>query len=295
MSTILPFFLKYLLAPFLVLIITFIMGQISAIKVKIKSVIVFVLCFTILIIISSLFAFLSNEFIWFGLLFTILYYLILGIILLSFMGSKLFEKTGIGDSLLSSFFVFLIVTILSGWLYYLLFNWITISSYTHIIMFNILWIFIPYLFRELKKNYLLIPYPFYDYWKVGSEGKDNEYWDKIDKFRLMQVSIKIKKRGDSDVFSKFDVKIAQEVNLGNWFNKFIEDQNHRFPNDAIETNADDENMGWIFYTSKYFKFPLFIRTLNPKIPIIESKIKNKQIIFAKRVSIDEEKKKSINE
>ena len=288
MTTILPFFLKYLLAPFLILIISFIMGQFSSIKVKVKSAIVFILCFTILILFSSLFAFLNNEFIWFGLLFSILYYLILGVCLLYFMDTNYFKGIGVLDSTLGKIFIFLIVVVLSGWLYYLLFNLITISSYAHIIMLNIFWVFIPYLFTELKKSYLLIPDPFYQYWTVGNEGKDNEYWDKIDKFHLMQVSIKIKKRMDSDFFSKFDVKIAQEVNLGSWFDKFIEDQNYRFPNDAIETNQENENMGWIFYTSKYFKFPLFIRTLDPRKPIMESKINNRQIIFAKRVMLNVE-------
>lgn len=289
MTTILPFFLKYLLAPFLILIISFVMGQLSSVKVKVKSAIIFILCFTILILVSCLFAFLGNEFIWFGLLFTVLYYLVLGIGLLYFMDTNFFKGIGVLESLLGKFFIFLIVTVLSSWLYYLLFNFITISGYVHIIMLNIFWVFVPFLFTELKKTYLYIPDPFYAFWRVGKDGKDennNEYWDNIDKFRLMQVSIKIKKRSDSEFFSKFDVKIAQEVNLGNWFNKFIEDQNYRFPNNAIETNETDENMGWIFYTSKYFQFPLFIRTLDPKIPILRSNIQNKQIIFAKRVMLN---------
>ncbi len=133
---------------------------------------------------------------------------------------------------------------------------------------------------------MLIPEPFYQTWFVGNDGKDNEYWDKIDKFKLMQVSIRIKKRVETEVFSKFDVKIAQEVSLGRWFNKFIEDQNHRFPNNAIQTNTNDKNIGWVFYTPKYFRFPLFIRNLDPNKPINQSNIKNKQIIFAKRVAID---------
>lgn len=286
MTTLLPFFLKYLLAPFLILIITFIMGQFSAIKVKVKSAIIFILCFSILIAITSLFAFFNNEFIWFGLLFSILYYILLGIGLLYYMSTKFFKSIGVMESMLGKIFIFLIVIILSSWIYYLVFNYITISGYVHIIMLNILWVFTPFLFSELKQKYLVIPDPFYEYWKVGTEGKDNEYWDKIDKFHLMQVSIKIKKRSDSEFFSKFDVKIAQEVNLGSWFDKFIEDQNYRFPNDAIETNAHDIDMGWIFYTPKYFSFPLFIRNLDPTKPISESNIKNKQIIFAKRVALN---------
>jgi hypothetical protein len=286
MNTILPFFLKYLLAPLLILIITFIVSQVSSVKIKTKSAIIFVLCFSLIVALPCLFAFFNNEFVWIGLLLSVFYYVMLGIGLVYFTNTSLFQNIGIQDSALAKFFLFLIITILSSWIYYLAFNYIAISSYAQISMLNILWLFIPIFFMESKKKYLQIPDPFYEYWRVGRERKDIEYWDNIDKFRLMQVSIQIKKKVNSDLLSKFDVKIAQEVNLGNWFDKFIEDQNYRFPNDAIESSAENENAGWIFYTAKYFSFPLFIRNLSPHNTIAESRLKNKQTIFAKRVALD---------
>lgn len=285
MNTILPFFLKYLLAPFLILIITLIMSQFSSIKIKAKAAIIFILCFSLIAALPCLFAFFNNEFIWFGLLFSVLWYLILGVGLLYFMDSALFQKIEIQNSAPAKVFLFLIVAILSSWIYYLVFNYIAISSYAHISMLNILWLFAPIFFQESKKKYLQIPESFYEYWRVGKERKDIEYWDNIDKFRLMQVSIHIKKKSNSEFFSKFDVKIAQDVNLGNWFDKFIEDQNYRFPNDAIESSAEHEDKGWTFYTAKYFSFPLFIRNLSPYQTISEGKLKNKQTIFAKRVTL----------
>ena len=286
MNTILPFFLKYLLAPILVLIITLIMSQFSSIKIKTKPAIIFILCFSLIAALPCLLAFFNNEFIWVGLLLSVFYYLMLGIILLYFMDSTLFQNIGIQNSALAKLFLFLIVAILSSWIYYLVFSYIAITSYAHISMLNILWLFAPVFFQESKKIYLQIPDPFYEYWRVGKERKDIEYWDNIDKFRLMQVSIHIKKKVNSDLLSKFDVKIAQDVNLGNWFDKFIDDQNYRFPNDAIESSAENENSGWIFYTAKYFGFPLFIRNLSPNKTISESKLKNKQTIFAKRVALN---------
>jgi len=285
MNTILPFFLKYLLAPFLILIITLIMSQFSSIKIKAKAAIIFILCFSLLAALPCLFAFFNNEFVWFGLLFSVLWYLILGVGLLYFMDSAMFQKIEIQNSAPAKVFLFLIVAILSSWIYYLAFNYIAISSYAHISMLNILWLFAPIFFQESKKKYLQIPESFYEYWRVGKERKDIEYWDNIDKFRLMQVSIHIKKKSNSEFFSKFDVKIAQDVNLGNWFDKFIEDQNYRFPNDAIESSAEHEDKGWTFYTAKYFSFPLFIRNLSPYQTISEGKLKNKQTIFAKRVTL----------
>jgi len=288
MNTILPFFLKYLLAPFLILIITLIMSQFSSIKLKTKGAIIFVLCFSLIASLPCVFAFFNNEFVWFGLLLSVFYYLILGIALVYFMNTALFQKIGIHNSAPAKIFVFLIAAILSSWIYNLVFNYIAISSYAHISMLNILWIFAPIFFQESKKKYLQIPEPFYEYWRVGKERKDIEYWDNIDKFRLMQVSIHIRKKVNSEFFSKFDVKIAQDVNLGNWFDKFIEDQNYRFPNDAIESSAENEDTGWTFYTAKYFSFPLFIRNLSPHQTISESKLKNKQTIFAKRVALSKQ-------
>jgi len=285
MNTILPFFLKYLLAPFLILIITLVMSQFSSIKIKAKAAIIFILCFSLIAALPCLFAFFNNEFIWFGLLFSVLWYLILGVGLLYFMDSAMFQKIEIQNSAPAKVFLFLIVAILASWIYYLVFNYIAISSYAHISMLNILWLFAPIFFQESKKKYLQIPESFYEYWRVGKERKDIEYWDNIDKFRLMQVSIHIKKKSNSEFFSKFDVKIAQDVNLGNWFDKFIEDQNYRFPNDAIESSAEHEDKGWTFYTAKYFSFPLFIRNLSPYQTISEGKLKNKQTIFAKRVTL----------
>ncbi|MCC9020603.1 MULTISPECIES: TssN family type VI secretion system protein [Flavobacterium] len=286
MNTILPFFLKYLLAPFLILIITLIMSQFSNVKIKTKAAIIFTLCFSIIAALPCLFAFFNNEFIWFGLLFSVIYYIILGIALVYFMNTALFQKVGIQNNVLAKVFLFLIIAILSSWIYYLVFNYIAISSYAHISMLNILWLFVPIFFQESKNKYLQIPEPFYEYWRVGKERKDFEYWDNIDKFRLMQVSIHIRKKANSEFFSKFDVKIAQDVNLGSWFDKFIEDQNYRFPNDAIESSAENEDTGWTFYTAKYFSFPLFIKNLSPYRTISESKLKNKQTIFAKRVALN---------
>lgn len=287
MNTLLPFFLKYLLAPFLILIIVLIMSQIAAVKIKVKAAIVFVLCFSVIAALPSLFSLFNNEFIWLGLLFSVLYYLLLGVGLLFFMPTALFQKLGVKDSGISKIFLFSIVLILSSWIYYLVFNYIAISTYAHVSMLNVLWIFAPLFFQESKKQFLQIPESFYEYWKVGKESKDVEFWDNIDKFRLMQVTIHIKKKSNSEFFSKFDVKIAQDVNLGNWFDKFVEDQNYRFPNDAIESSVEREDIGWIFYTAKYFNFPLFIKNLSPHQTISESNLKNKQTIYAKRVALIE--------
>ncbi|OXG06662.1 hypothetical protein B0A64_10120 [Flavobacterium araucananum] len=262
------------------------MSQVSNIKIKTKGAIIFVLCFSLIAAAPCLSAFFNNEYVWFGLLISVFYYLFIGILLLYFMNSEIFQKVGIQNNPLAKIFLFLIVIILASWIYYLAFNYIAISSYAYISMLNILWLFAPIFFQESKKKYLQIPEAFYEYWRVGKERKDIEYWDNIDKFRLMQVSINIRKKANSEFFSKFDVKIAQDVNLGNWFDKFIEDQNYRFPNDAIESSAENEDTGWTFYTSKYFRFPLFIRNLSPHQTISESKLKNKQTIFAKRVTLN---------
>ena len=90
-------------------------------------------------------------------------------------------------------------------------------------------------------------------------------------------------------YSSFAVKLPTEVILGKWFDRFIEDQNVRFPQEIINTKDEEGNdMGWIFYTSRWFSFPLFIRVLDAEKTGTENNINDKQIIFVRRIKIKED-------
>jgi len=71
--------------------------------------------------------------------------------------------------------------------------------------------------------------------------------------------------------------------VGGCFGGVEEDQPRRFPQSQIEINMEGSESGWIFYTSKWFKYPLFIRMLDPRLTASENGIKKNQVIYIKRV------------
>ena len=77
-----------------------------------------------------------------------------------------------------------------------------------------------------------------------------------------------------------------EVPIGKWFDRFIEDQNVRFPESPILTKDEDEDIGWVFYTPKWFTIPLFVRFLDPENEAYDNRIKNRQIIYIRRVKLE---------
>ena len=74
--------------------------------------------------------------------------------------------------------------------------------------------------------------------------------------------------------------------IGKWFDRFIEDQNVRFPESPILTKDEDEDIGWVFYTPKWFTIPLFVRFLDPENEAYDNRIKNRQIIYIRRVKLE---------
>ena len=77
-----------------------------------------------------------------------------------------------------------------------------------------------------------------------------------------------------------------EVPIGKWFDRFIEDQNVRFPESPILTKDENEDIGWVFYTPKWFTIPLFVRFLDPENEAYDNRIKNRQIIYIRRVKLE---------
>jgi hypothetical protein len=162
-------------------------------------------------------------------------------------------------------------------------------------MTNTLWFFTPVLYVFSKEKFVGVPTAFYKLWVVEKDEKDEEYWNNIDTFRLMQVTIKVKRNINSKRYASFSVKMPEDVTIGRWYNRFVEDQNIRFPNETIELNSGQASYGWIFYTNKWLPFPLFIRMLDFNQNVVKNKIKNKTTIYARRVLQNETTTKEIQD
>ncbi|USD26870.1 TssN family type VI secretion system protein [Flagellimonas marinaquae] len=290
MEVLIGFFLKYLLAPVLVIASAAIMNVIAKGRsvLKMKRLIIFILISAIIVALPSLLGILKYEFVWGGLIIAIVFYLLLGLFFNFLSKSKFFEKIGFNGNQWIILFSYLVIAILAGWIFYLVFTWLSKLNYGIWVMTVVLWFLLPPLYKFSKEKFISIPETFYKSWYVRKKPADEEYWNTIDTFRLMQVNLKVKRRFDSPQYSSFSVKIPEDVSLGMWYNRFIEDQNIRFPSTPVELSGPDGEYGWIFYTNKWFPFPLFTRTLDFEKEVRESKIKNKTTIYAKRVSKSED-------
>ena len=82
MKPLILFFLKYLLAPLLAMLLLFIASALKSVRQKLsmKKVIIFSLIAGICLGIPALFGFLRNEFVWGGLVLTLVSYLLLGVL-----------------------------------------------------------------------------------------------------------------------------------------------------------------------------------------------------------------------
>ncbi len=295
MGILISFFLRFLLAPILVLIGVFVMNTIAKGKeaFRFKKLIIFVLILAIILALPSLLGLLRYEFIWGGLILTIGIYIILGASFLLFARSDAFKNIGIYKNKWHVLLAVTIAVILGGWIYYLVFNWLNKLTYSAWAMCSVLWFYLPILYNYSRVSFVKIPAPFYELWRVEFNNNDDEYWNNVDTFRLMQVNVKIKRNQDAKNHSSFSVKLPDDISIGRWFNRFIEDQNIRFPNQTIALSDDNgEEYGWIFYTQRWLPIPLFIRMIDFNNDVLKNRIKNKGVLYVKRVSQSENKLES---
>lgn len=124
MKILLYFFARYLLAPLFVAVMIFVLTGIKTIKSKLslKKLIIFILLASIAVSLPSLFGFLKNEYVWGGLTFTILSYILLGALFCKLSTSDLFGAIGIGSSRTAVILTLTTICALGGWCYYLLFE-----------------------------------------------------------------------------------------------------------------------------------------------------------------------------
>lgn len=285
MKILLLFIARYLLAPFSIAIMVFALTTIKKIKsrLNIKKIIVFLLIATLILSIPCLFGFLKNEYVWGGLFFTILTYLLLGYVFSKLLTAPLFTTLGFNGSRKGTLIIIAVLCISGGWCHFLLFELISKLPYSFMCSLNIIWFAVPSFILFSRESFLKIPQPIYTPWELSCGTFDRNYWDNIAHFGSRSVTVKIKRKIDDASYATLVVRMPNEISLGNWFNWFIEDQNRRFPQDLIEIQDGDYQIGWMFLSPRWFRFPLFIRTLDPYYTSEQNKIKNHQIIYIHRV------------
>ena len=286
MEILLSFFIKYLLAPLLMVVMLFILNGMKSLKRKLsmKKAIIFILIAALIIALPSLLGFLRNEFVWGGLSLTVLCYICLGFLFWIFTSSSDLKAIGLGESAGGIVLLLSISGMLGGWIYYLVFEWLSRLPYAFWCALNVVWIMVPYMIMLGRKLFLLIPPPIYTPWELAFGTFDRNYWDNIDSFESKSVKVKINRKIGDKFYASLVVRLPDGISLGNWFNWFIEDQNRRFPQNKIETEKDGYKIGWMFYTTKWFSYPLWIRILDPEKTSEQNGIKNNYPIYIRRVT-----------
>ena len=124
MKPLIFFFLKYLLAPLLAMVMVFVMGALKSIRQQLgmKRIIVFALLAGLFLGLPSLFGYLKNEYVWGGLVLTVTSYLILGFFYLWALRVVISKKN---DDMSIELLVIVLSGIIGMWIYYLVFNWIS--------------------------------------------------------------------------------------------------------------------------------------------------------------------------
>lgn len=286
MNVLVPFFLKYLLAPILVLLSLLIMNLLAKSKktLKMKNLIIAILICALIVALPAILGLLRFEFVWGGLLISIVLFLILGYCFNLFTKTALFETIGLESHKGKLFFMVFIICLLGGWLYYLLFDFLSHLHYSAWAMTNVLWFSVPIFYAYSREIFQGIPTPFYSKWELKSSESENEYWNAVDTFRLMQVTVRIKRRTRDKKYTSFSVKVPEDIELGKWFNRFMDDQTVRFPESPMDKKIDGIDCGWIFYTPRWFSFPMFTRVLDFNKSISDNRIKSKSQIYIRRVA-----------
>ena len=230
MQALITFFLKFLLAPILVISTVFLMSYIGKGKavLKMKGLIIFILIASLILTLPAILGLLKYEFVWGGVIISIISYSLLGFLFNSFTKTAYYtknilekkEKTTDTITLLIAF----VITILSAWLYYLSFTWLSKLNYGIIAMSLELWFLIPVLYNISKQKYVAVPAVFYDSCVVQNIEQRQEFWNTVDIYKVIQVTLKVRRtRGDVN-YAVFSVKFPKEVTLEEWFSRFIHDQ-----------------------------------------------------------------------
>lgn len=290
MNVLLLFFLKYLLAPLLAIGLTILLYIVAKQKAELnlKKLIIFMLLLILLLALPSLLGFLRYEFIWGGLVITICSYLGIGLLFNGFTTTKLFSRIGFKENRWLPLLALLPPVVIASWIYYFVFGWANQLGYELLAMLTPLWFLLPPLYVFSRDLYLYIPTPFYKPWIIDDTANDDEYWNNVDTFRLMQVTVKVKRDPEEQDYASFSVKLPEDVVLGQWFNRFVADQNIRFPNNAIVTQSETDAYGWIVYTHRWLPIPIFTRVLDFDSNVTDNRIKSNATLYVRRVSQSQE-------
>lgn len=283
------FFLKYLLLPLLVLILVGVLAyckkKVSA--VKSKTLIVYILVAALCLALPGFLGVYGNMFNPYLYLFAMVVYLPLGILNVNLL-HKYFNKSSAKVSLAFSIFFEALISVISmllgGFIFFLIFNWLSpYDGYAPMAATSIVIFIVPLSFYYCYLHFISIPFDIYKTWQT-TPGQQPVDIEGVDYNKLMVLNFELTKRIEDG--NRFNIKAkapAKDITFGDWFYKVVYDYNHRNPDTVIHlADANQETYSWVFYIKKsIFHFRRFI---DFDTDISANQITEHSIIICKRVS-----------
>lgn len=142
----------------------------------------------------------------------------------------------------------------------------------------------PSLFMKTYRTFMDIPLEVYDIWAYREESDeiDAEY---MDNNKIIVVELEIFKQVTHREPLNIKVKASENMPFGIWFKLFIGDYNKKSPNAAVAFDDESDSYGWMFYVNSSILGRK--KYIDPRLSFITNKIKEENVIIAKRVQYKE--------
>lgn len=208
------------------------------------------------------------------------YYLLAGILFLRVYGRIVGRKAEKGKLALQMF-TMVLLTLLAAYIFAQVYNVFHTEPFGYIGATSLLIFFIPSLFQRSYRALLQVPFEIYKVWEYPGD-KDEIDFDGFDFDRLLVLDVEFSRCPDAESRLRVKAKAPSDISFGDWFRKFIDDYNYKFPGSTIEYIRPDGRMhSWVFYCKKSFLHRR--RMLDPERTIAENGIRERLKITSKRV------------
>lgn len=287
------FFLTYLMLPIIVFIGGFFLTVQNAGKkfCTNKKLIFLILMVGALLGIPGLMGCLKLDYMPWGYLLSMLYNVFIGVLLIYAL-TRRYEYEFNSNKIFVAFFM-LIAGLLGAYIHmniFVLFAepqlgiWAATSTTSCMLPFFFYWSYIAL---------MAIPAEIYKVWQVPLSPLQVEL-EGMDFDRMLVLDLEVFRSPLDSQPIRVKVKAPADMNFGNWFHKFIDDYNVKFPNTPIiYRDLEQKSFYWIFFVRKtIFRRNVFI---DPDLTIQQNSIHEKLTLHAKRVSVSDLKPRVVGD
>lgn len=249
------FILKYLLLAIIIIVFAVVLVFLKKrlLKVKMKVLLLYLLLSGLCLALPGFLGVTGNMYNPYWYIFTMSVYLILGSLHVNLL-HKYFSDPSVKLSFTILFESLLTITsmLLGGYLFYLIFSWVSpYEGYGAMAATSISIFIVPLCFYYTYLQFINIPFDIYKTWQPPS-GAEAVDFEKIKFDHLLVINLELTKSIEDGKQSSINAKAPSNgVSFGQWFYRAIDDYNYKYPNSRInlsDTNSD--YYSWIFYSKK---------------------------------------------